>query len=141
MQFPGDDLLYDVITAELRQRGLKVQAEIAAFVRREVDWKIPQQAISKILHRQIKNPRHSTHVLMLLIALGRTASGKARPAFSVNENFLREAIVGVERGLEGREPLTPEGKADLILSVYRVWANDGQAPSRATILEFARRLK
>lgn len=136
------DLLFDVIASGLRERGLQSQAAVSAFVRDQVGWKIPQQAISKIINKQFKNPRQSTHVLALLFALGRDASGKPRRAAAaeLQEEVLRDCITGLEEGLAGAA-LAPDTKASVVISCYRSYIADGQMPSRAVILEFVRHAK
>lgn len=134
------DLLFDVIEAELKERGLKSQREVIDFVRKQTGWKLTQQMVSKIANRQIKNPRESAHVMMTLIALDRDAAGKPRIVSGStrhNETVMREAVRLVEEALEGRERPTPNGVAEVVAFCYRALTR-GETPSAATILDFAR---
>lgn len=70
--------LLGAINADLLERGLRQQSDIAAFVKAEVGWKISQQMVSNIQNRKIKNPEASVHVMWTLVALGRGPDGSKR---------------------------------------------------------------
>lgn len=61
---------------------------------------------------------------------------KASP---LDVELLIDVLVGLEQGLEGRT-IPVEKKAELIVAIYEMFSEAAARPTRATILQFARRV-
>ena len=57
----------------------------------------------------------------------------------LDTELLVDVLVGLEQGLEGRT-IAVEKRAELIVAIYEMFSEAAARPTRATILQFARRV-